>query len=279
LGSSDVVEIMSSRIRSTVSLAASAAAVLGVALTGCGRGPVEPIAPSIANSVTIELFVAGQITPSEGDYIIALNDDLATGSNVNSASGEQPGEPTNTQAYGLNPPPFTNWDQAFVFGSNPSGLPNCPLAPPNGFSYCWKAVATSGGQNTISFIPIILSPNAFTFIPQGNSGTGSGNAMEITLPINCMSINGSQSSGNRTCGPNGTVLQNVTQLYVNLVTIDNSLNAQDQIACLAGQSITIDLSTSSTTQLTKPTGPGCAGSANQNLLITGGLVIVKVPAP
>jgi hypothetical protein len=58
--------------------------------------------------------------------------------------------------------------------------------------------------------------------------------------------------------------------------LDNTGAPQDQLACIAGQIFTVDLTVSSTQQLVKSTG--CTTQPpNQNLQITGGEVIVTAP--
>jgi hypothetical protein len=224
-------------------------------------------------SITVELFVAGQITPSQGDYIIALNDDTPTG-DINANSNEPEGEPELLEAYGQSVETFGHWDQAFIYGNSPSNIPNCTPNAATGFSYCWKAVSTSGGQNVISFVPIILAPNNFVFNPAGNYQTGNGNAMEITLPINCLSLGGSQTTV--TCGTGGSVVPVVSQVYVNLITIDTTATPQDQLACLAASQFTVPLNVSGSYPLVKPAGAGCATPPNPNLQIIGGEVVVHV---
>jgi hypothetical protein len=253
-------------------LGAAVAAVV-VSFTACGRGPVEPISLPNVPTITLELFVQGQIVPSEGDYIFTLNENTGTAPsfvNLNSATGEQPGEPTVLEAYGINPAPFTHWDQAFIFGDGQSGLPNCALAPANSFFYCFKAVSQNGGQITIRFIPIVLTPGTFTFNPAGNGGSGTGNAIIFRLPIACFSI--FAGSDSQSCA---TVTPTVTQIYVNLITLDSSGNPQDQLACIAGQSFPIDVTVSNTQVFTKS---GCTQEPpNPDLQITGGLVQVTIP--
>src|SRR5215471_6918390 len=155
--SSRVTEDMRVSFRSIGLGLATVVTAVVVSFTACGRGPVEPIGLPTVPTITLELFVQGTIVPSEGDYIFVLNENTGTAPNfvnVNSAAGEAPGEPTILEAYGLNPPPFTHWDQAFVWGSNPNGLPNCNPAPPNSFFYCYKQVSQNGGSIQIKFIPI-----------------------------------------------------------------------------------------------------------------------------
>jgi hypothetical protein len=259
-----------------VAASAAAAAAVALCLTACGRGPVEPIGFSSSATITIQLFVSGQITPSEGDYLIVLNTNtgVAPFQNVNfQATGEQPGEATILEGYGLNPPPFTHWDQTFVYGSNPNGLPNCAPSPITGFSYCYKAVTQNGGVITIKFIPIFLTPNTFTFNPSGNGGSGTGNAIILRLPLSCLSI--FAGSDSQSCD---SVTPAVTQLYLNFITLDTNGVPQDQLACIAGQTFTVDLTVTNTQQLTKPAN--CTQPpppSNQDLLITGGIVQVNVP--
>jgi len=158
-----------------------AIAAVVICLTACGRGPVEPIAVSTGPTITIQLFVQGQIVPSEGDYLVVFNENTGVAPNFinvngNGPSHEQPGEPYIVEAYGVVPAPFTHWDQTIEYGSNPSGLPNCPLSTPSNMSYCFKAVTQNGGGIVVNFIPITLTPNSFTFNPagSGNGGTGNG---------------------------------------------------------------------------------------------------------
>jgi hypothetical protein len=235
--------------------------------------------PVAQSTITIELIVQGQITPSEGEYIIALNLNTPSG-DVN--AGEPEGEPVMCEAFAAcqNPPPYTHWDQAFVYGTGPASFTRCPPAGLNGFQYCWKAIATSGGQNTISFLNIPLAPNDFIFNAQANFGTGNANALQITLPLNCLAISGVQSTA--TCGPGGTVstaTTDITQLYVNLITVDNTGIPQDQVACL-GQPFEFPVvTTSSPIQLNKPTS-GCPAPSdgNANLTIAGGFISMHVLA-
>lgn len=251
------------------------AAVTAVVLTftACGRGPVEPISLPNVPTITLELFVQGTITQSEGDYIFVLNENTGTAPNfvnLNHNAQEQPGEPTILEAYGISPAPFTHWDQAFLYGAAQSGLPNCALAPANSFFYCFKAVSQNGGQITIKFIPIVLTPGTFTFNPAGNGGSGIGNAIILRLPIACLSI--FAGSDSQSCD---TVTPNVTQIYFNLITLDSTGAPQDQLACIAGQSFPIDVSVTNTQVFTKS---GCSSEPpNPDLQITGGLVQVTIP--
>lgn len=256
-------------------LGAVVAAVV-LSFTACGRGPVEPIGLPTVPTITLELFVQGTIVPSEGDYIFVLNENTSPSSgtfqNINFKAGEQPGEPTILEGYGLQPPPFTHWDQALVYGDAPSGLPNCVLAPANSFFYCYKAVSQNGGQITIRFIPIVMTPGTFTFNPSGNGGSGIGNAIILRLPLSCMSI--FAGSNTQSCD---TVTSNVTQIYINLITLDSSGVAQDQLACLSGQLFPVDVTVSNTQVFTKSTGCSGPPDGNQDLNITGGLVQVTIP--
>ena len=271
------VKDMRVSVRSNGVTAGAALAAVVLCLTGCGRGPVEPIGFAGGATITIQLFVQGQITPSEGDYLIVLNENTGSAPNflnLNGAqTGEQPGEATILEGYGLNPPPFTHWDQAFVYGSNPNGLPNCAPAPITGFSYCYKAVTQNGGTITIKFVPIFMTPNTFTFNPSGNGGSGTGNAIILRLPLACLSI--FAGSNTTSCD---TVVPAVSQVYLNFITLDTAGVPQDQLACIAGQTFIIDTTVTNTQQLTKPTN--CTQPPpppNQNLLITGGIVQVNVP--
>ena len=257
----------------TLMLGAAVAAV-ALSFTACGRGPVEPIGVPNVPTITLELFVQGQIVPTEGDYIFVLNENTGTAPNFvnvnNKATGEAPGEPTILEAYGLNPAPFTHWDQAFVYGAAQSGLPNCALAPSGSFFYCFKAVSQNGGQITIRFIPIVMTPGTFTFNPAGNGGSGIGNAVILRVPLSCMSI--FAGSNSQSCD---TVTPNVTQVYVNLITLDSSGTPQDQLACLSGQAFPIDVTVSNTQTFIKSNG--CPQPTNPDLQITGGLVQVTIP--
>ena len=251
----------------------AAVAALIVCLTACGRGPVEPIGVSSGPAITIELFVAGQIVPSEGDYIIVLNENTGAAPNFiningNSVSHEQPGEPTIVEAYGVVPAPFTHWDQAIEYGSNPSGLPNCPLSSAINPSYCFKAVTQNGGGIVVNFIPITLEPGTFTFNPAASGNGGQNNAIVMRLPLACLSIFAGDDV------PCGSVTQTVTQIYINFITLDTTGTPQDQLACLAGLNFTVDVSVDNTVQLTKPTNCASPPPSNQDLLITGGFVSV-----
>ena len=254
-----------------------AAALASLCLTGCGRGPVEPIGVPLTNTITIQMYVQGQITPSQGDYIFAINADLDPVTNVNANFNETPNEPTMLEAYGSNPAPFTHWDQAFVYGNNPHGLPFCPLAgpPPTGYVYCYKAIRVNGGQNSISFVQIFVSANDIRLVPNGNGNGGTQNTLSLTLPISCLSLRPSNAGSN--CDTVNPV--DVTQIYVNLLTIDNAnpFVPQDQIACLAAQTFIIDLTTSSTTPLLKSGSCPNPPDNNPNLTITGGTVIINKP--
>src|SRR5579872_6548712 len=138
-------------------LARVLAAVVGCAalLTGCGRGPVEPQpGPPLTKSITFQLFVSGQINPSQGNYIIAINTNIDSATNVN--PNEVPGEPTAQEAQG-NPAPYTHWDQQFVFGSSQA-------AQPNGFLYAYKVLTGTTGTTHASFLQIVLNTNNYTLI-------------------------------------------------------------------------------------------------------------------
>jgi len=271
--SSRVTEDMRVSFRSIGLGLGAAAAAVALSFTACGRGPVEPIGLPTVPTITLELFVQGTIVPSEGDYVFVLNENTGAAPNfvnLNVKAGEAPGEPTVLEAYGLQPPPFTHWDQAFVYGSGPNGLPNCNPAPPGSFFYCYKAVSQNGGQITIKFIPIVMTPGTFTFNPSGNGGSGIGNAIILRLPIACLSI--FAGSNTQSCD---SVTPAVTQIYINLITLDSSGVPQDQLACIAGQTFPIDVTVSNTQVFTKSTS--CTPPTNQDLNITGGLVQVTIP--
>src|SRR5215469_15734860 len=106
--------------------------------SACGRGPVEP-PPFVpfTPSIQFQLYVNGQITPSQGDYIVAINANTSPSTNVNSVAGETPGMPTANEAQGT-PPTYTHWDQEFVYGP-------ATLAATNGFLYFYKVLSVGGG--------------------------------------------------------------------------------------------------------------------------------------
>lgn len=245
------------------------ATALGCAalMASCGRGPVEPQpGPPLGKSITFQLFVSGQINPSQGNYIIAINTNVDAATNVN--PGEVPGEPTAQEAQG-NPAPYTHWDQEFVYGSS-------TLLQPNGFSYNYKALTGGSGINRAQFFPIVLNTNDYTFISNGNAGTGTGNMLSMTLPIDRLSIRASSAGST----PGITQSPPVTFIYVNFVTTDSSQGGRpvDQLGAQGintqGFAQPVDLRTPGTIPLpnfANKTG----GPTNPNLFITGGQIIVQ----
>jgi len=120
---------------------------------------------------------------------------------------------------------------------------------------------------------LTLTPNTYTFNPSGNGGSGTGNAIILRLPIACLSI--FAGSTTQSCD---TVAPTVSEIYINLITLDANGAPQDQLACIAGLSFPIDVTHTNTQILNKPTN--CTQPPpppNQDLLITGGLVSVFVP--
>src|SRR5579872_7128847 len=166
---------------------AALVAACAVLAQSCGRGPVEPIpGPPLNKSITFQLFVSGQINPSQGNYIIAINTNVDPNTNVN--PGETPGQPVAFEAQG-NPAPYTHWDQQFVYGSSTQFAPN-------GFLYQYKVLTGGTGTNRASFLPIVLNTNDYTLITNGNAGTGTGNMLSITLPISQLSTRAASVGSN-----------------------------------------------------------------------------------
>lgn len=204
------------------------------------------------------MFVAGSITPAQGDYIIAVNAVTASGTSVN--PGESAGMPTVAEAQALS---YTHWDQEFVYGFDTT-------TAPNGFAYSYK-VSTSG---TAIFVPIILTTNQFIFNPSLSSGTGVNNTLSITLPLASLSVRSNPIGTN----PPTVTTPAAVLLHVNYITLDTSHQPQDQLGCCSlqtsGYDLLIDLSLANTyfNQLTTP--PTKQGPPNPNLFITGGQVIV-----
>jgi hypothetical protein len=237
-----------------------ASALLAAALlASCGRGPLTPPPTSTSGTIQLQLYVAGTIAPAQGDYIIAVNAVTASGGSVN--PGENAGMPTVAEAQSGS---FTHWDQEFVYGFDTT-------TAPNGFNYAYKVV---GGGGVAVFVPIILTSNQFIFIPSLSAGSGSNNALSITLPLSSLSIR---------ANPNGTSPATVTtppavMLHVNYITLDTTHAPQDQLGCCSlltsGFDLQIDLTKSNTyfSQLTTP--PTKMGPSNPNLFITGGQIIV-----
>lgn len=245
-------------------LLTAATVAVAATLTTCGRGPVEP--PPVVSTqatITFQLFVSGQINPSQGNYIIAVNANVNPSTNVN--PGEVPGEPTAQEAQG-SPAPYTHWDQQFVFGSSQS-------AQPNGFLYAYKVLTGSAGTTRASFLPIVLNTNDFTLITNGNAGTGSGNVLSMTLPISELAIRGNPVSSN----PPIITAPPVTFIYLNYITTDTTGVPQDQLGAnglaTVGFTQTVDLTQAATIAL--PDFSSAPGPSNPNLFITGGQIIVK----
>ncbi|MDQ6824472.1 MAG: hypothetical protein M3007_03290 [Candidatus Eremiobacteraeota bacterium] len=243
-------------------LAAAAACCLPL-LWSCGRGPVEPIpGPVSPHAITFQLFVSNQINPSQGNYIVAINANVNSTSNVN--PGEVPGEPTAQEAQG-NPAPYTHWDQEFVYGSSTQ-------IQPNGFLYAYKVI--SGGAGThASFLPIVLNTNDFTLITNGNAGTGTGNVLSMTIPIAELFIRGNPVSSN----PPTIITPAVTFIYVNYITTDTGGIPQDQLGQqgLGTQGFTQSVDLTHAATITLPNFSNAPGPTNSNLFITGGQIIVQ----
>ncbi|MGI8737161.1 MAG: hypothetical protein ACR2KS_07820 [Candidatus Eremiobacter antarcticus] len=242
----------------------SLAAVLIAAMAGCGRGPVRPPQPIVSShTIIFQFFVSGQINPSQGNYIIAINANTDPATNVN--PGENPGQPTAQEAQG-NPAPYTHWDQEFVYGSSTS-------TQPNGFLYAYKVLSSGTGTTTAQFLPIVLTSNQFTLIPNGSVGTGSNNALSITLPIAALSIRGNPQTSN----PPTITTPPVTQIYVNYITTDTSGIPQDQLGPnglnSTGYTQIINLTQPATILL--PNFSNAPGPSNPNLFITGGQIVVQ----
>lgn len=241
--------------------------VAAFAAFGCGRGPEEP-PPLIITvpSIQFQIWVNGQITPSQGNYIVAINADVNSTTNVNAVQGETPGEPTAQEAQG-SPPTYTHWDQEFVYGSS-------TLGQPNGFLYAYKVLTGAAGATTATFFPIILTTNQFTLIPNGTVGTGSQNVLSITIPLSQISVRGNPK------GANPPIISTpvVTQLYVNYITTDTAGTPQDQLGALGlgtvGFTQVVNTSVTSPTTFQIPNFSSATGPSNPNLFIIGGQIIV-----
>lgn len=237
------------------------------AALGCGRGPVEP-PPLITTvpSIQFQLWVQGSITPTQGDYIIAINANVNPTTNVNAAFGETPGEPTAQEAQG-SPATYTHWDQELIYGST-------TIAAANGFDYKYKLLTGGAGTTTASFFPIILTSNQFQLIPNGSVGTGSGNVLSITVPLSQISVRGNPNSSN----PPTISTPAATLLYVNYITTDTTGTPQDQLGALGlgtvgfTQTVNTNVMSPTTTQI--PNFSSATGPSNQNLFIIGGQIIV-----
>ena len=240
-------------------------ALTGLGQLGCGRGPVTP-PPILAfvPKIQFQFYVNGQIAPTQGNYIIAINTNVSPTQNVNSGFGETPGEPTAQEGQG-SPPTYTHWDQEFVYGVS-------SVASANGFLYRYKILTGGAGTTTVNFFDIGLNANDYTFITNGSFGTGSGNVLSITLPLKDISIRPNPSGSN----PPTTMTPPVVLIYVNYITTDTSGVPQDQLGPnglgTVGYAVTIDITHNSTTQL--PNFSGVSGPSNPNLFITGGQITV-----
>jgi len=242
-------------------------------LTGCGKGPVAGDVPHVVPSggtITFEIFVQGQITPSQGDYFIAVNANTDPNTNVNSGAGEVPGEPFANEAQNGT---FTHWDQEFVYGFDTIGQPN-------NFIYAYKVLSGIGTTGTtVTFVPIILNANDFQFLPQTSANGGTNNALSITLPISDISIRPSTQPGGGTITTPPAIL-----IYLNYITTDTSHVPADALGCCGPSSTSFSLSIPLTqsgsfvNQLTTPPNKS-GGPSNPNLYITGGEVLVTLPPP
>lgn len=253
-------------IRAASALAASAALLA----TGCGRGPVpgDFLPTPAGGTITFEFFVQGHIAPTEGDYIIAINSDIDANTDVN--PNETPGEPTVQEAQVGS---FTHWDQRFVYGFDTQNSPGM-------FLYFFKAVGTTGGTTTITWVPIFLNPNQYVFVPSSSVGTGTNNAFSITLPISGLSRRSIPKGPSPAPSPTPTPAP-ATQIYVNFITTDNSTPPipQDQLGCCSlsttGYTLLIPLGQAATFQSALTTPPNKTGPSNPDLWITGGEIIVS----
>jgi hypothetical protein len=217
------------------------------------------------------MFVQGQIVPTQGTYIIALNVNLQQpdGTIVDVNPNEAPGQPTIQEAQlGT----YTHWDQAVFYGVGYT-------QQPAGFAYAYKALNTVGGSHAISFVPIILNAGDYIFIPNASNGTGNGNVLQLRLPITDLSIRANPSGTN----PPTIATPPAYQIYVNYMTLDATQTPQDQLGCCGlnstGYQLVIPLTGTPQTyisQLTPP--PTKQGPLNPNLFITGGEIIVN-PTP
>lgn len=238
---------------------------VAAAALGCGRGPVEP-PPVVIITPTIQfqLYVNGQITPTQGNYIIAINANVSPTQNVNAAFSENPGMPTAQEAQGT-PPTYTHWDQEFVFGSS-------SVAATNGFLYQYKVLTGGTGTTSVSFFPIILNTNNFQLITNASVGTGIGNVLSITLPLAGLSIRGNTASS----VPPTISVPAVTQIFVNYITTDTFGVPQDQLGAnglgTVGYVLSVDLTKNATIQL--PNFSSATGPSNPNLFLIGGQITV-----
>jgi len=240
-------------------------AIVALTQLGCGRGPVTPppIIPFVP-TIQFQLYVNGQIAPSQGNYIIAINTNVTPTQNINSGFGETPGEPTASEAQGT-PPTYTHWDQQFVYGVS-SG------ASANGFLYQYKILTGGAGTTSVRFFNIGLNANDYKFITNASFGTGSGNVLSITLPLTDISVRPNPAGSN----PPTTTMPPVVLIYVNYITTDASGVPQDQLGPAGlgtvGYQVPVDITHNNTIQL--PNFSGVSGPANPNLFIIGGQITV-----
>lgn len=217
-------------------------------------------------SIQFQVWVAGQITPTQGDYIVAINANINPSTNVNSVQGETPGEPTAQEAQGT-PATYTHWDQELVYGSTTT-------AQPNGFVYNYKVLTGAVGTTTATFFPIVLTSNQFQLITNGSVGTGSMNMLSITVPLSEISVRGNPTSAN----PPTITTPAVTQLYVNYITTDTFGNPQDQLGALGlgtvGFTEIVNTNVTSQTTYSLPNFSSATGPANANLFLIGGQITV-----
>jgi hypothetical protein len=240
-------------------------AIAAAGLLGCGRGPVTPppIIPFVP-TIQFQLYVNGQITPTQGNYIIAINTNISSTQNVNSGFGETPDEPTANEAQGT-PPTFTHWDQRFVYGVS-------SVASASGFLYQYKILTGGAGTTTVNFFNIGLNANDYTLITNASVGTGSGNVLSITLPLGDISVRPNTAGSN----PPIIVTPPVVLIYVNYITTDTSGVPQDQLGPSGlgtiGYRVPVDITHNNTVQL--PNFSGVSGPPNPNLFIIGGQITV-----
>jgi hypothetical protein len=213
------------------------------------------------------MWVAGQITPSQGDYIIALNADVNSTTNVNANAGETPGEPTAQEAQGT-PATYTHWDQEIVYGYTTSGYAN-------GFLYQYKVITGGAGGSVASFFQIVLTTNEFQLITNGSVGTGSGNVLSITIPLSDISVRGNPSGSS----PPTISTPQVIQLYVNYITTDTTGTPQDQLGALGlntvGFTQIVNTNVTSQTTYSLPNFSSATGPSNPNLFLIGGQITVN----
>lgn len=219
-------------------------------------------------TIQFQLYVNGQITPSQGDYIVAINANLNPSTNVNAAAGETPGQPTAQEAQGI-PPTYTHWDQELIYGFTTQSAVN-------GFLYNYKVLTGGTGATFAAFLPIILTTNQFQLIPNGSVGTGTNNVLSMTIPLSSISVRGNPSGSSSAT----VTTPAVTLIYVNYITTDTNGIPQDQLGAnglgTVGFTQVVNVAQAGTTQI--PNFSSATGPANPNLFITGGQIIVTKPA-